>query len=216
VSDHFAIKPSGINGYEIRLPRVSILRINCGRRPQFSRLRLSGVYKGGMEVGEGHWQWSWDLASQRWRAVRFDFALWRVTIKLWEVPAERIDRGRPRGRLELLRFAFAERGHHDDNLSPGWWLPEEKLPQKLWELGITGRAWFPGAWKMAMLLKLTVAVLLLRERAWDWDTEEWMAACFDGNSYASMEGTFHEWTELRTPDRWLPRYWTYNVNREST
>lgn len=206
-------------GYVGRSPRrrTHILRINCGWRPQFSIPRWTGVYSSeGMQVTPTRTVWSWETAKKRWRAVRFDFALWRVTVRLWEIPAERIDRGRPRGRFNLLRLAFTERGRHDDNLSPGWWLPEEKLPEFLWDHGITGRAWFPRVWEAAMLLKLTVAVLLLRERAWGWDTEEWMAACFDGASYASQEGTFYEWTELRTPDRWLPRYWTYNVNREST
>ena len=61
-------------------------RINCGRRPQFSRPRLSGVYSSkGVQIGNGT-IWSWETAAEKWSVITFDLVFWRITIKLRALP----------------------------------------------------------------------------------------------------------------------------------
>lgn len=75
---------------------MGVLRINCGRRPQFSRPRWTGVYSSeGVQFGN-RTVWSWETASRKWRAICFDVVYWRVTIKLWALPVNAQRPGRHR------------------------------------------------------------------------------------------------------------------------
>lgn len=114
-------------------------------------------------------------------------------------------------RWELAKCAVRQHGQHDDALTPGWWFPESFPGRLSW------KAWLPRTWTVLMVAKVLIALALNRHVSIDYVSEDcWCAAAGDSDSYASQEGTFYSWTELRTLAGFWPSRWVFAVEREST